>query len=65
MSENGDKKSKLFLKVYFSLVISVLFIMSSVVRINSGQEVDQNLCFLFAFIAGLPWGANLIDVIRK
>jgi hypothetical protein len=53
------------MKWFVTIVASALFTYSTIFRVLEGKEVDPTLCFMFAFVAGLPWGANLLNYIKK
>jgi hypothetical protein len=59
----GEKKAGI--KWFVTIVASSLFTYSTIFRVYEGKEVDPTLCFMFAFIAGLPWGANLLDYFKR
>jgi Co/Zn/Cd efflux system component len=47
------------------IVASLIFILSSIVRIFEGAEVDSGLCWLFISVSGLIFGAKAIEYFKK
>lgn len=59
----SDSRNRL--KWFVTIVSSTLWIISTLYRLTQDLEADKTLSMIFAFIAGLPWGANIIDYIKK
>lgn len=64
-NKNTADKNEHALKWFVTIVSSLLLLISTIYRLTEGLEVDKTLLTVFAFIAGLPWGANIIDYIKK
>lgn len=60
-----EDKAKNRLKWFVTIVSSLLFAISTIYRLTQNLEADKTLSAIFAFIAGLPWGANIIDYLKK
>lgn len=60
-----EDKAKNKLKWFVTIVSSLLFATSTIYRLTQNLEADKTLSAIFAFIAGLPWGANIIDYLKK
>lgn len=60
-----EDKAKNRLKWFVTIVSSLLFATSTIYRLTQNLEADKTLSAIFAFIAGLPWGANIIDYLKK
>jgi hypothetical protein len=60
-NSNGKNRQKWFV----TIIASLLIVVSTFYRLVNGMEADKTVCTVFMFIAGLPWGANIIDFIRK
>jgi uncharacterized membrane protein len=53
------------IKWFVTIVASIVFIASSIVRIKGGQDVDDKLCWVFIVTSGLVWGANFVNYFKK
>lgn len=60
-----NKGGKYAMKWFITVIASGMFVYSSVVRVEMGLEADKSLCAVFAFVAGLPWGANIMEYFKK
>lgn len=63
--EEFAHKNKNGLKWFVTVVSSSLLVISTIYRLRQNLEADRTLSAIFAFIAGLPWGANIIDYLKK
>jgi hypothetical protein len=46
-------------------VVAMIFVLSSVLRIFEGEEVDSGLCWVFISISGFIFGAKAIENFKK
>lgn len=47
------------------IVISAIFAAACVVSMIRGAETDRELATVFIVIAGLVWGARIVDSLKK
>lgn len=59
------EKTKTLMKIYVTIIASLLLAYSTVVRVKDGLNADVTLCGAFVTIAGFIWGANLADLLKK
>lgn len=59
------KRGKYAMKWFVTIVSSALLIFSTVIRAIGGLGADVTLCTVFVTIAGLVWGANIVDYFKK
>jgi len=63
--EARDNSNKTGLKWFVTIVSALLLAISTIYRLRQNLEADRTLSAIFAFLAGLPWGANIIDYFKK
>jgi hypothetical protein len=60
--QNGKTQG---MKWTMTIVASVLLAVSTVYRMAEGEEADSGLCWVFISIAGLIYGAKIIEYFKK
>lgn len=60
-----ETSHKTGLKWFVTIVSALLLAISTIYRLKQNLEADRTLSAIFAFVAGLPWGANIIDYFKK
>jgi hypothetical protein len=63
--EARENSHKTGLKWFVTIVSALLLAISTIYRLKQNLEADRTLSAIFAFVAGLPWGANIIDYFKK
>jgi len=58
-------ETKQAMKWFVTIVSSLLFIFSTIMRVVAGQSADMALGTVFVTISGLVWGANIADHFKK
>jgi len=59
------RDNKTAMKWFVTIVASILFIFSTIYRTMNNLGADTVMCTVYVSVAGLVWGANIVDYFKK
>jgi hypothetical protein len=63
--EQPNGKANNAMKWLVLIVASAVFFGSAFLSFLRGKEIDTTICWVFIVVAGLVWGANFINILKK